>query len=220
MDDFGIEYVGKQHTLHLLKILEQHYKITADLEGKKFAGIDLEWKYTEQHSKRNCHISMNGYIDKLLIKYRHPRPRKPKLSPHNHREVTYWSKEKLNPDEDTSPALDNEGTKRIQDIVGELLYYARAVDNKLLVRLSVIGAHQAAATQRMSEAINQLLECSSTYPTNGILYCSSDMVIYAHSDEGFHYDSKGHIRSGAHVFLSENNPMPKWNGPVLTLAQT
>ena len=28
VDDFGIEYVGKQHALHLLKILDQHYDIT------------------------------------------------------------------------------------------------------------------------------------------------------------------------------------------------
>ena len=30
LDDFGIEYVGKYHKLHLLKTLDQHYKITAD----------------------------------------------------------------------------------------------------------------------------------------------------------------------------------------------
>ena len=30
VDYFGIEYVGKEHTLHLLKTLEQNYKITTD----------------------------------------------------------------------------------------------------------------------------------------------------------------------------------------------
>ena len=33
MDDFGIEYVGKEHALHLLKTLEQNYEITTDWEG-------------------------------------------------------------------------------------------------------------------------------------------------------------------------------------------
>ena len=33
LDDFGIEYVGKQHALHLLKTLEQNYKITIDWDG-------------------------------------------------------------------------------------------------------------------------------------------------------------------------------------------
>ena len=113
LDNFGIKYVGKQHALHLLKILEQHYKITADWEGKKFAGIDLEWNYTEQHSKRICCISMNGYKYKLLIKFGHPRPCKPHLLPHKHREVTYGAKEQLTPEEDTIPEIDNEGTKLI-----------------------------------------------------------------------------------------------------------
>ena len=30
VDDFGIEYVGKEHALHLLKTLEKDYKITTD----------------------------------------------------------------------------------------------------------------------------------------------------------------------------------------------
>ena len=64
---------------------------------------------------------MNGYIDKFLIKYGHPRPLKPQLSPHKHREVTYGAKEQLTPEKYTSLALDNEGTKHIQGIVGALV---------------------------------------------------------------------------------------------------
>ena len=45
------------------------------------------------------------------------------------------------------------------------------------------------------------------------------MVMCAHSDAGFHSESKGRSRSGAHIFLSEKNSMPRWNGPVLALAQ-
>ena len=98
MYDFGIEYFGKQHALHLLKILEQNYEITADWEGKKFAGIVLAWNYDEQHSKRTCRIYMNGYIYKFLMKYGHPRPSKLQISPHKHNEVKYGSKEQLTPE--------------------------------------------------------------------------------------------------------------------------
>ena len=45
------------------------------------------------------------------------------------------------------------------------------------------------------------------------------MVLCAHSDAGFHNEIKGRSRSEAHNFLSENDPMPRWNGPMLTLAQ-
>ena len=40
---FGIEYVGKKHAQHLLDTLQEHYTFTTDWEGKKYAGIDIEW---------------------------------------------------------------------------------------------------------------------------------------------------------------------------------
>ena len=57
------------------------------------------------------------------------------------------------------------------------------------------------------------------YPSDGIIYCSSDMVLCAHSNAGFHNESKGRSRAGAHILLSENDAMSRWNGPVLTLAE-
>ena len=45
------------------------------------------------------------------------------------------------------------------------------------------------------------------------------MVITAHSDTGFHNESKVHRRAGDHIFLSENDPEPRCNEPVLTIAQ-
>jgi hypothetical protein len=45
------------------------------------------------------------------------------------------------------------------------------------------------------------------------------MVLAAHSDAGFNNESKGRSRAGAHIFLSEEDPEPRWNGPILTIAQ-
>ena len=89
---------------------------------------------------------MDGYIKRVLLKYGYPRPSKPQLSPHKHLEVIYGVKEQLTPEDDTTPPLYSQGTKRVQGIVGSLLYYAQAVDNKLIVGLSAIGLHQAATT--------------------------------------------------------------------------
>ena len=47
VDDFGIKYFGKQHALHLLKILEQNYEITTNWGGVGFSGIDLACDYHE-----------------------------------------------------------------------------------------------------------------------------------------------------------------------------
>ena len=57
-----------------------------------------------------------------------------------------------------SPFLDDAATNRIQEIVRGLLFYAHAVDNKLLVELSDIGTQQTDATKQNNEAISQLLD--------------------------------------------------------------
>ena len=116
--------------------------------------------------------------------------------------MIYSAKEQLAPEYDTTPPLDSQGTKRVQGIVSALLYYARAVDSKLLFGLSAIGSQQAYATQRTNEAIDQILDYCATYPLDGILYGSSDIVLCAHSDAGFHNESKGRSRAGAHILLS------------------
>ena len=58
--------------------------------------------------------------------------------------------------------LDAASIKRVQSIVGAMLYYARTVDNRLLVALSTVGGQQAAATEKTNEAINQLLYYCAT----------------------------------------------------------
>ena len=45
------------------------------------------------------------------------------------------------------------------------------------------------------------------------------MILAAHADAGFLNKSKARSRAGAHIFLSENKPKPKLNGPVLTISQ-
>ena len=59
----------------------------------------------------------------------------------------------------------------------------------------------------------------STYPDDCILFRKSDMILAAHAYAGFRNDSKSRSRVGAHIFLSENEPKPKLNGPILTIAQ-
>ena len=98
-------------------------------------------------------------------------------------------------EDDTSAPLNASGIKRVQGIVGALLYYARAVDNKLLVALNAIGTQQAAATEAAAAAISQLLDYVATYPNDGTIYRSSNMILAAHSDAGFNNESKGRSRA-------------------------
>ena len=119
----------------------------------------------------------------------------------------------------TIPPLNEKGIKRVQVIVGSLLYVGGAVNKKLLVALSAIGAQQSSATEETAAAIEQLLDYVATYPDDGIIFRKSDMILAAHADAGFLNESRAISRAGAYILLSENEPKPKLNGPVLTIAQ-
>jgi hypothetical protein len=62
VDDFGVKYIGKEHAMHLISTLKQHYKISKDWTGSKYIGITFDWGY---HNHR-VHLSMPGYISKAL----------------------------------------------------------------------------------------------------------------------------------------------------------
>ena len=131
VDDFGIEYVYKCHAKHLRDTLLEHYEITQDWTGSRFAGIDLAWDYY----KRTCRMSIKNYIKNLLLKWGHTIPSKPQHSPFCHTPIIYGTKQQFTHSPYASPPLNATGVKRVQAIIGALLYYGRAVDNKLLVVL-------------------------------------------------------------------------------------
>ena len=91
----------------------------------------------------------------LRNKYQHTTPKKPQYSPHKHRPIDYGATQKLVQPSGTSLLLDEKGIKIIQGIVGDLLYLGRAVNKKLLVALSAIGAQQAAATENTASEIEK-----------------------------------------------------------------
>jgi len=215
VDDFGVEYIGIEHFDHLLSILKKFHGVQFNMAGDKFAGINIKWDY----ANHRCRISMPGYIKNLHIKFKHPRPTKRRLSPYKCLPISYGAKAQLTPEADSSKPLDEHRKRRIQEIVGSLLYYAQAVDSKLLVALSAIAARQAYATVATEQAVHLLLDYVATYPADGIVYRSSDMVLCAHADAGFLNETYSRSRAGAHIFLLENDPFPRFNGAVLSIAQ-
>ncbi len=68
----------------------------------KFAGIIIKWDY----ANHRCHISMPGYSKNLLIKFKHPRPLKPRLSPYKCLPISDGAKAQLTLEADASELLD------------------------------------------------------------------------------------------------------------------
>jgi hypothetical protein len=82
--------------------------------------MDIKWDYT----KCTCHVTMDGCIADVLLKYKHTRPAKPQHSPHKHCEIVYGAKQQLTPNIDAGTPLDDAGIKHVQGVVDSLLYYA------------------------------------------------------------------------------------------------
>jgi hypothetical protein len=40
-DNFGVEYVGKQHVNHLFNALEEHYEAATDWDGALYCGVKV-----------------------------------------------------------------------------------------------------------------------------------------------------------------------------------
>ena len=66
---------------------------------------------------------MDDYIKELLVQLGHPPPSEPQKAPHKWRDIKYRERKQMASEEDKSPPLDAKGVKRVQQIVGALLYY-------------------------------------------------------------------------------------------------
>jgi hypothetical protein len=121
--------------------------------------------------------------------------------PHKCLPITYGAKAQLTPDAETSELLNKHHKCHIQEVAGSLLYYAWAVINKLLVALSAIAAQQSCSTVATKQAAHVLLNYVSTYPSDGIIYQTSDMVLHAHLDAEFLNETNSRSCAGAHIFL-------------------
>lgn len=213
VDDFGIKYVGKEHAEHLIGILQTKYKITIDWAGDLYVGLKLDWDYSNQH----VDISMPNYVEKALLRFEHKKPSKPQLSPFAWSVPKYGAKTQFAALPDPSPPLKPDQIKRLQQIIGVFLYYARAVDSTMLVALGTLAASQTYATENTNKAVLQFLDYAASFPEAVVRYTSSDMILHIHSDASYLSESKARSRAGGIFFLTSTPKpglTPPFNGAI------
>jgi hypothetical protein len=54
VDDFDVQYVGKEHAQHLIDALETDYTVSKDWTGGLYYGITLNWDYENKHLTCPC----------------------------------------------------------------------------------------------------------------------------------------------------------------------
>ena len=107
---------------------------------------------------------MPGYIKSALHKFQHPLPDKPQHAPHTYNQPIYGATRQYAEDDADSPKLSPSSTKKVQEIVGTLLYYALAIDNTMLVALGDLASAQAQPTEETWDKITWILNYAATYP--------------------------------------------------------
>ena len=218
VDDFGIKYVGKENAEHLINTLKSKYTITIDWEAKQFCGINLTWDY----KNRTVDMDMPNYVGNALQRFEHTKL-KAEDSPHHWIAPHYGKATQLTSPPDNSAPLSPADLKLVQQIVGVFLYYARAIDNTMLVALSSIASAQAKGTQATLKACRRLLDYAATHPDAKIRFNASDMVYWTHSDASYLSEPKAKSRAGGHHFLSTHpaklkpGQSPPLNGPIHVL---
>ena len=162
---------------------------------------------------------MPNYIPEALTRFHHSKPRTPQDQPHPHMPPKYGAKQQFTEADDDSALLDKHDKKFIQEVVGTLLYYSRAVDCTMLAALGSIATQQSKPTANTMKKVKQLLDYAATHPHAAVTYRASDMVLAAHSDASYLSETKARSRAGGHFFMAGDTTYPTNNGAVLTIAQ-
>jgi hypothetical protein len=145
-----------------------------------YSGMTLKWDY----DKRTCYISMPGYVSNVLSKFQHDAPKHPQHTPSRYVTPVYGAKTQY-ATKDETPPLTPKQCLTIQKVTGSVLYYARAVDQTVLMPLNDIATEQTKATEKTQAATNKMLDYLATHPYATIRYHASDMILHIHSDASY-----------------------------------
>jgi hypothetical protein len=87
MDDFGIHYIGRDSSEHLMASIKKNYDISSDWTGSAYCGLKLDLDYING----TVYLSL-PYIKAALHKYQHPAPTRPEHAPHQWNPPVYRAK--------------------------------------------------------------------------------------------------------------------------------
>jgi hypothetical protein len=214
VDDFGVPYTRREDVDHFIANLTQSYAVSLDWTGSRYCGLTLKWDY----ENRTCDMSMPGYIERALQRFKHIAFPKAEHAPHPWQRPTYGAKTQFAATPDASPSLDAADKTRILEVLGTLLFYARAIDSTLLTAIGELATEQSQATKSTMDKLSQLLNYCAAHPDATVRFTASDMILAVDSDASYLSIVKGRSRATGYFFLTDNLASPtssyKPNGAV------
>jgi hypothetical protein len=219
VDDFGVRYTNRDDVEKLISTLKLEYKCSSEWTGDRYIGLTLKWDY----KNRTVIKSMPGYIQRALLRFKHPSPLRREDSPHEWSAPVYGARQQYAKTDDSAQA-DADAKLRIQEVLGTLLYYGRAIDCTLLAAIGTIACQQSKPTTRTVDAIVRLLNYVASNPDGSVKYIASDMILWVESDASYLSESKARSRFAGFHYLSScphpdrppqpDDPPPPLNGAI------
>jgi hypothetical protein len=151
---------------------------------------------------------MPGYIAGALRRFQDTAPAKAEHSPYPWQRPEYGAKTHFAPLPDASAALDATDKLRILEVLGTLLFYARAIDSTLLTVIGELATEQSGATQSTMTKLSQLLNYRAAHPDATVRFTASDMVLAIESDASYLSFVKARSRAAGYFFLTNTRQKP------------
>ncbi len=207
VNNFSIKFVNKEDVDHLISSIKKTYTLTEDWTGNLYCGITLEWDCVS----RTVDMLMPGYIKMKLQEYKHIMPKKLQTCPYSPEPKKFDTEAQAPLPHNLTPKLDAKGIKRVQKIVGSILYYARAVDMTVLMALSSIAVKQTKATEKTMARCTQLLNYLLGHADAKVRFHASDMILNIHSNASYLSEANTRSRACGHFFMGW---MPQDGKPI------
>ena len=100
-----------------MRVLKENDEIIEDWNGNKNEGLTFDRDYTN----RQVHVSIPGYANMELVRFKHRTPRKPQDQPYQHVIPNYGANKKFTETPDSAVLLDKDGKKFVQQVTSTFL---------------------------------------------------------------------------------------------------
>jgi hypothetical protein len=203
-DDFGVRYTSRTDAKYLITALETAYEESTDWTGSRYCELTLKWDY----DARTCDVSMPGYVERALHRFQHPTPTKPKHSPHPWEKPNFGAKTEFALMSDATAALDAADKRRILEVLGTLLFYARAIDSTLLTDIGELAIEQSEGTKNTMAKLTQLVNYCATHPCATIRFTASDMLLAVERDVSSLSVVKARSHAAGYFYITNAHTSP------------
>ena len=200
VDDFGIKYVKQEDVDHLVSIMREKYTFKVDFDAKQYIGIHLDWNYM----RRELICSMKNYVKQALMELKHAAKTRQQHAPSKLDRPEYGAKVQY-AKVDESIELEEPQIKYLQRVVRKFLYYARAINTKMLHAINDIGSAVTKGTEATQQAVQHFMDYAHSNPDGKIIFRASDLQLQADSDASYLVAPRARSHAGGFYWLGSND---------------